>query len=195
MEKLLFNMNERILATFRLSFLFSLLFRFAFWTATTTSRCDASSSTQSTWWWPRHARTWPSGCPASTKTHKPNAKSKIGWGLGSAKLILEELEKGRGSFRPVFLRHLPPAQKSGSPSLLVISNPLESDFQKKVILRFFLVFFCRKIKIQSGGFAAFGAKRSETRFASSLTMFFKFSFFHFSTKVDSLFLAVSFPRF
>ena len=142
MEKLLFNMNERILATFRLSFLFSLLFRFAFWTATTTSRCDASSSTQSTWWWPRHARTWPSGCPASTKTHKPNAKSKIGWGLGSAKQILEELEEGRGNYWPVFLQRLPPAPpKSGSLSLLVISNPLESDFQKKVILRFFLVFF------------------------------------------------------
>ena len=87
------------------------------------------------------------------------------------------------------------SQKSGSPSLLVISNPLESDFQKKSHSSFLSRFFCRKIKIQSGGFAAFGAKRSETRFASSLTMFFKFSFFHFSTKVDSLFLAVSFPRF
>ena len=82
--------------------------------------------------------------------------------------------------------------KSGSLSLLVISNPLESDFQKKSHSSFLSRFFCRKIKIQSGGFAAFGAKRSETRFASSLTMF---SFFHFSTKVDSLFLAVSFPRF
>ena len=37
-------------------------------------------------------------------------------------------------------------KKSGSLSLLVISNPLESDFQKKVILRFFLVFAVARSK-------------------------------------------------
>lgn len=42
----------------------------ASWTVITQVRFNVSNSTPSTWWWRHHAKTWPFGCQALTRTLK-----------------------------------------------------------------------------------------------------------------------------